>query len=233
MSRWLEKFESYRSFTPDEAWKIFRITALGEACGWTILISGLLIHHYRLLGSTIAIPIAGQIHGTIFIAYFIALIFVYPSLAWSRSKTLLAFIAGVPPYGSLIFELWASKENKKMMIQRDYVCAVIKKGTRLMAMQPSHGINWEFPGGPIGDKETPQIAISRILLEVFNRKVALKRIGSTGSDGKSTYYYLVERPSEFYKMDLVKAAQKAQLVDEFYFVDRKEAPKLFKILNDL
>ena len=52
-----------------------------------------------LPGQRIAVPIAGQIHGMIFLGYFGILIAVYSSLGWPRKKFLLAVAAGVPPYG--------------------------------------------------------------------------------------------------------------------------------------
>ena len=86
----LEKVESVRPFTEDEAWWLFRAVAFAEAIGWTILIIGLLIRHYGLIGHNIAVPIAGQIHGMIFLTYFGILLAVYSSLCWSRLQFLLA-----------------------------------------------------------------------------------------------------------------------------------------------
>lgn len=110
--KFLSRLEAIKPFTEAEAWGLFRIAALAEACGWTLLISGLLIHHYHLPGSRIAIPIAGQIHGTIFLGYFGVLVATYSSLGWPRKKFLLAVLAGVPPYGSLIFEQWAAHARR-------------------------------------------------------------------------------------------------------------------------
>jgi integral membrane protein len=110
----LQKLEAYRPFTEDEAWGLFRIAALGEAVGWALLTSGILIRHYGLPGSTIAVPITGQIHGMIFLAYFGVTMVTYSSLRWSRKKFLLALISGVPPFGTLVFEQWAAwtRHNK-------------------------------------------------------------------------------------------------------------------------
>ena len=104
----LRKFEAAQPFSESEAWGLFRIAALSEAVGWTLLITGILIHHYHLPGHRFAIPLAGQIHGTIFVAYFGILIAVYSSVRWSRQKFLLAVLAGIPPYGTLVFEQWAA-----------------------------------------------------------------------------------------------------------------------------
>lgn len=104
--KFLSKLEASRPFTETEAWTLYRIVALSEAFGWTLLIAGILIRHFRLPGYSIAVPIAGQIHGTIFLIYFGVSITIYSSLSWSRKKFLMAIIAGIPPYGSLVFEQW-------------------------------------------------------------------------------------------------------------------------------
>lgn len=104
----LKQIEDMKPFAEYEAWGLFRIAALAEAFGWAVLIAGITIRNYGLLGHNIAVPIAGRIHGTFFLAYFGILIAVYTSLGWSRKKFLLAVIAGVPPFGSLIFEQWAA-----------------------------------------------------------------------------------------------------------------------------
>lgn len=110
----LEKLEGLKPFTENEAWFLYKVVAISEAVGWTILITGILIKKYEWPGHNIAVPIAGQIHGMIFLAYFGILLAVYTSIGWSRGKFLLAVLAGVPPYGSLIFEQWASytRSNK-------------------------------------------------------------------------------------------------------------------------
>lgn len=104
MPNLLKRLEAMRPFKPNEAWLIFRMAAFGEAIGWTLLISGILIKRYVVHGNNIPVLIAGQIHGTLFILYFAASIILYPSLYWKRSRALVAVAASVPPYGSLLFE---------------------------------------------------------------------------------------------------------------------------------
>jgi integral membrane protein len=102
------KFETNRLFSTDEGWMLFRVAAIGEACGWTLLIIGLAIERYILPGNKIPVLIAGRIHGMLFLLYALAAIGLYPALHWSRWRAVLALAASVPPYGSLVFERWAS-----------------------------------------------------------------------------------------------------------------------------
>jgi integral membrane protein len=107
----LKRYESSRPFTESEAWLLFRIAALGEAFGWTLLIIGILTQRYLTPGNDTAVLIAGQIHGTIFFVYLVAAIGLYPSLNWTRIHGVVALLASVPPYGTLLVEQWASHKR--------------------------------------------------------------------------------------------------------------------------
>lgn len=108
----LKRYEAMRPFTEAEAWMLFRLAAFAEACGWTLLIAGILIERYITPGNNTAVFIAGNIHGTIFLAYFAAPLVLYPSLGWSRWQAMTALAAGVPPYGSLLFEQWVAHKRR-------------------------------------------------------------------------------------------------------------------------
>jgi integral membrane protein len=114
----LSRLENIKPFTEFEAWVIFKTAALAEAVGWTLLIASIIIKKYKLIGYKIAIPIAGQVHGSFFIIYFIVLIAGYSSLNWPRKKFLIAVLAGIPPYGTLIFETIASYNRKLDLARR-------------------------------------------------------------------------------------------------------------------
>ena len=105
---WLDAFERSKPLKEQPAWNLFRVAAFGEAFGWTLLIGGILIKRYLLHGNNDPVLIAGQVHGTFFIIYAAVSVVLYPSLGWSRWKAIIATLASVPPYGSLIFEQWAS-----------------------------------------------------------------------------------------------------------------------------
>lgn len=106
----LRKFERNRVFTESEAWMLFRLAAFAEACGWTLLITGIIGTHFT--GSRVPVAIAGQIHGTLFFGYALASVVLYPNLRWSRKRAIVALLASVPPYGSLLFEQWANQTRK-------------------------------------------------------------------------------------------------------------------------
>ncbi|MEO6761740.1 MAG: DUF3817 domain-containing protein [Candidatus Saccharimonadales bacterium] len=90
---------------------LFRLAAYGEAVGWTLLIAGIIAERYIVPGNHVPVLFVGQIHGTLFFGYMLASMGLYPTLRWPRWQAIVALMASVPPYGSLIFEQWASRRR--------------------------------------------------------------------------------------------------------------------------
>lgn len=119
----LQRYEQLRPFTESEAWWLFRVAAIGEAVGWSLLISGILFRQYIVAGNDIAVQIAGRIHGMLFLAYIAAVVVLYPSLGWGRGRTIIAGLASVPPYGSLMFEQWSAYRRRRLQLHRHTLLA--------------------------------------------------------------------------------------------------------------
>lgn len=111
MNRYLRRFEELRPFTEAEAWLLFRIAAIAEACGWTLLIAGIAADKYLPHGGSSALILAGRVHGMLFFLYCLASLGLYPSLGWPRLRSVFALACSVPPYGSLLFEQWAAAKR--------------------------------------------------------------------------------------------------------------------------
>lgn len=107
----LRRFEVTKPFTEAEAWLLFRIAAIAEACGWTLLITGIIISRYLTPHNNTALILAGRTHGMLFLLYLVAAFGLYPSLGWSRWRAIVALAFSVPPYGTLVFERWASAKR--------------------------------------------------------------------------------------------------------------------------
>lgn len=107
MKKLLENYRNFKPFTGQEAWFLFKLAAWGEAIGWTLLISGIICG--KIIHNNIPVLITGQFHGILFLIYITASITLAPSLGWTLKRTLTAGLCSVPPYGSLVFELWQSK----------------------------------------------------------------------------------------------------------------------------
>lgn len=128
MTRLLRAYLNFRPFTETEAWAIFKIAAFGEAIGWTLLISGILVGKYLTPHSTIAVQIAGHMHGSLFIIYIVIALVVSPSIRWKPGRILVAGLMSIPPYGTLMFELWQShnrKQHKRQYLVNNYVFSII------------------------------------------------------------------------------------------------------------
>ncbi len=232
MHKWIDKLESKKQFTPSEAWKLFRLAALSEAIGWSILILGILIKYYNLPGHTIALPIAGQIHGMIFIAYFMILLLIYSSLQWNLTKVLISFCAGVIPYGSLLFEIVESKARKKLENNQISISVIIHKNKTILAVQPSHGIEWALPTWTFSYTKNPKQKITQTIINVFGLKNEDCKLVLMHSNEQNNYVYRLVNSGSCVDCDLVQAAKLIPFVDELSFVNRNTAPNLFAKLPD-
>lgn len=120
----LKKYERFRPFTESEAWGLFRLAAIAEAVGWTFLIIGILIGRYITPGNDLAVQLAGHVHGMLFLLYIAAAITLYPSQQWTRKRTVIAGLASVPPYGSLLFEQWAAYKRQQLSARQYTILSV-------------------------------------------------------------------------------------------------------------
>ncbi len=91
-------------FTDKEAWTMFRLFAFAESIGWTMLIGAIVYKAFNLPMHDLAISVAGRIHGTFFIFYFIIVLISARSMGWGIWRLLGGLFAGMPPYTSLLFE---------------------------------------------------------------------------------------------------------------------------------
>lgn len=89
----------------------FRLLALAEAASWAGLLIGMLFK-YVVVGDEIGVKIFGPVHGGIFIAYVLAAFLVRVPLRWNATTLLLALVAGIPPFGTLVFERWATRTGR-------------------------------------------------------------------------------------------------------------------------
>jgi len=215
----LAKFEKNRNFTEDEAWKIFKIVAFAEAFGWTCLISGILLSHYDLVNKNVAIPIAGQIHGTIFIAYFLVLIFTYPSLNWKRSTFILGLLAGVAPYGSIIFELIINHYRRKNTTIKNKAYLLIQKNSKIIAVQPSHGLEWQLPNIEVKNGQSPKDAAEALLKTMFGFNTNITESQRIVKDNVIQTYYKVSESKDFFKTNLFNISKKIPFIDEVEAID--------------
>lgn len=91
-------------FSDEDAWKLFRLAAFTEAVGWTLLISAIVSRKVGMPHADIAVSIAGTLHGTFFLVFFVMLLVTARSMAWGKWRLAAGLVAGNIPYGSVVFE---------------------------------------------------------------------------------------------------------------------------------
>ena len=63
-----------------------------------------------LAGLPLAVRIAGSIHGLLFVAFVLALIWVSVARGWPISRALLAFVSSIVPFGTFAFDVSLRRE---------------------------------------------------------------------------------------------------------------------------
>lgn len=89
----------------------FRVVAFAEAVSWLGLLIGMFLK--RVTETTEAgVQIFGPIHGGVFMLYVALTLVVSRIQRWSVVTTLLALAASIPPFATVVFELWAKRTGK-------------------------------------------------------------------------------------------------------------------------
>ncbi|WP_330252559.1 DUF3817 domain-containing protein [Nocardia sp. NBC_00565] len=91
--------------------KRFRFIAVLEAISWVFLIVGMV---FKRLPEPVTWPVKvfGMTHGIIFILFVIIAILAARELAWNAKTTVLALLSSIPPFCTVLFELWAVRAGR-------------------------------------------------------------------------------------------------------------------------
>lgn len=92
--------------------KRFRFVAVLEAVSWLGLLIGMAFKWLPENGNEIGVKIFGPIHGGIFILFVLVSLLTAKALSWDPKTTLLALVSSVPPFGTLVFEVWAVRAGR-------------------------------------------------------------------------------------------------------------------------
>ncbi|MFZ2510558.1 MAG: DUF3817 domain-containing protein [Gordonia sp. (in: high G+C Gram-positive bacteria)] len=98
-----------RWFNLSEPAPRFRLIALIEAMTWLLLIIGMILKRTADIESATMVP--GMLHGIAFMVYLGVTIWTASELGWGRKVTVLALLASIPPFFTLIFEWWAERKG--------------------------------------------------------------------------------------------------------------------------
>ncbi|ASU82852.1 DUF3817 domain-containing protein [Nocardiopsis gilva YIM 90087] len=89
----------------------FRAIAAAEAVTWAALLIGMFFK-YVVVHNEIGVQIFGPVHGVAFIVYVAITLLAWHRLGWNLLTGVLALVASVPPFGTVIFERWASRTGR-------------------------------------------------------------------------------------------------------------------------
>ena len=121
--------------------KLFRTLALAEAVTWTLLIAALVFKYG--FGEERLTPIAGGLHGFVFLSYGVVTLFVWANQKWSVGTGVLGLVTTVIPWATIPFEKSVDRRG------------LLKGGWRMA------------PGG-----EAPTNAVDRLAAMVLRRPIA-------------------------------------------------------------
>jgi integral membrane protein len=92
--------------------KRFRFVAIAEAITWVALLIGMAIKWIPDPNIDSAVRYPGMIHGAVFVIYLVVTVLTAVKLKWSAPVTLVALLASVPPFGTVVFERWAVRAGR-------------------------------------------------------------------------------------------------------------------------
>jgi integral membrane protein len=107
---WLRAQDPARS-TRDPVVSAFRVVAFAEALSWAGLLTGMFFKYVVDAGEQ-GVHVFGPIHGAVFVAYVVLALLTWGRLRWSLPTAVLALAASVPPFCTVLFELWADRTGR-------------------------------------------------------------------------------------------------------------------------
>lgn len=89
---------------------LYRAFSLAEAVTWAGLITALIVR--AVSGAALAVTIAGDIHGFVFLGYVVSTVLVAKNLRWHPGVTGLALIAAIVPFVTIPAEIWLHRTRR-------------------------------------------------------------------------------------------------------------------------
>ena len=89
---------------------LFRSLAFAEAVTWTLLLAAMFAKY--VVGNESFTPIAGGLHGFVFLSYAVSTVFVGVNQKWSAATVGLGLATAVIPYTTIPFERTMDRRGK-------------------------------------------------------------------------------------------------------------------------
>lgn len=101
ISQWYDKTHW---FSDEDAWKIFRLIAILEACTWLGLIAAIIVRNIGVAGGDIAVSMAGIVHGAMLLVYITLVCVLARSMEWGWRRIVMSLVAGNIPLATVPLE---------------------------------------------------------------------------------------------------------------------------------
>ncbi|WP_285593902.1 DUF3817 domain-containing protein [Kineosporia sp. NBRC 101731] len=89
----------------------FRVVAFAEAVSWLGLLIG--VYLKRVAETTeVGVQVFGPIHGAVFVTYVLLTLCLARVRRWSIGTTVLGLAASIPPFFTVVFEIWAKRTGR-------------------------------------------------------------------------------------------------------------------------
>jgi integral membrane protein len=92
--------------------KRFRFVAFLEALTWLGLLVGMAFKYLPAEGNDLGVKIFGPLHGAAFLVYLPICAWTIRKLRWGFVTGVIAILAGFPPFGTFLFEVWAARTGR-------------------------------------------------------------------------------------------------------------------------
>ena len=102
-----------RRTVPTSTWvKWWRVMAFAEAVSWALLLTGMYFKYLATDPTPVLVTIFGSIHGAIFVAFGILTLQLWQRLKWTHPVLIMGCLSTIPPFCSVLFELWAQRTGR-------------------------------------------------------------------------------------------------------------------------
>lgn len=90
----------------------FRFFAVLEALSWLGLLTGMAFKYLPEEGNEIGVKIFGPVHGGVFVLFLLVTLLAAREFEWNWKTTVLALLSSIPPFFTVLFEVWAVRTGK-------------------------------------------------------------------------------------------------------------------------
>ncbi|MFC4224870.1 DUF3817 domain-containing protein [Lysinibacter cavernae] len=89
---------------------LFRLFAFAEAVTWAFLLIAMFLKYVTQTTDAV-VPIAGGLHGFVFLSYVLTTSFVWVNQRWSVGRGMLGLVSSVLPFTTIPFELVVDRKG--------------------------------------------------------------------------------------------------------------------------